>query len=240
MIGEIIARRLSLIGRLSEEDRRALERLPAQVRDLRPGEDILKEGDRPTVSIAVLEGFMYRYKISPQGGRQIHSFYPKGETPCFETVPMETMDNNLAAIAPTRVAVMAHGDLMEVLNSQPHLRTLVWRETLVQAAIFREWLSRNSQMLAHAKMAHLFCEIMVRSRSLGAAKGDSCALPISQQDLGDALGMTTVHVNRTLQLLRASGVVEFRSGVLHTPDLRKLMEIADFDPSYLHLRPEDV
>lgn len=121
------------------------------------------------------------------------------------------------------------------MDESPRVRTLIWRETLVQGAVVREWLTRNSQMLAHAQMAHLFCEIMTRARPAGLNRGTACDLPISQEDLADALGMTPVHVNRTLQVLRSTGSVDFRGGVLTVPDLDELMEAADFDPSYLHL-----
>ena len=91
-------------------------------------------------------------------------------------------------------------------------------------------------MLAHAQMAHLFCEIMTRARAAGLAQDDTCDLPITQEDLGDTLGMSTVHVNRTLMMLRAAGMVEFRGGKLTVLDWEKLVEIAEFDPTYLHLR----
>jgi hypothetical protein len=94
---------------------------------------------------------------------------------------------------------------------------------------------RNSQMLAHAQMAHLFCEMMLRSKAYGLAEGDTCNLPVTEEDLACALGMSTVHVTRTLMLLRSAGLAEFRDGRLTVRDTEKLAELAAFDPTYLHL-----
>jgi CRP-like cAMP-binding protein len=121
------------------------------------------------------------------------------------------------------------------METHPNLNALMWRETLVQASILRAWLMRNSQTQAHERMAHLFCEIMVRARAAGLTQGGTCELPITQEDLADALGMSVVHVNRTLMLLRATGAVEFRGGKLTVMDWEQLVEIAEFDGSYLHL-----
>ena len=237
MIGEIFVRHLALIGELSEADKAALMTLQGEIRDIRRGEDLLTVGDRPRESVCVISGMLHRYKTTPEGKRQIHSFYLPGDTPCLETVPIDVMDNSLAATAPSRVGIVPHPELFRVMSERPQVLHLLWRETLVQAAVFREWLTRNSQLLAHGQMAHFFCEIMVRARAHGIARGDSCELPITQEDLGDALGMSTVHVNRTLMVLRAGGLVEFQGGVLTVPDLERLMDMAEFDPTYLHLRP---
>jgi CRP-like cAMP-binding protein len=236
MIGETILRRLEQIGKLAEEDKAALLSLRGTTRKLKRGEDVLKEGEHPTEAVIVLSGLLLRYRFSPNGSRQIHSFYIPTDTPCLESMPMEVMDNSLAAAAPSHVGLVEHVELARVMDERPHLLTLIWRETLIQGALVREWLMRNSQMLAHAQMAHFFCEIMTRARAAGVADGDSCAFPITQEDLADALGMTTVHVNRTLQILRAGGLMEFRGGKLTVRDLPQLSEIAEFDPSYLHLK----
>ena len=112
----------------------------------------------------------------------------------------------------------------------------MWRQTLVQGAIVREWLMRNSNMPAHAAMAHLFCEMFTRSKAAGLVEGDTCDLPVTQEMLSDAVGLTPVHVNRTMMLLRDAGAVEWRGGKLRIIDWEKLSKTADFDPYYLHLR----
>jgi CRP-like cAMP-binding protein len=125
----------------------------------------------------------------------------------LETLHIGVMDNNLGAVAPSRIGLVPHPELFRVMDARPNVLALIWRETLIQASTFREWLMRNSQKLAHVQMAHFFCEIMTRARAAGLTHDDACDLPIRQDDLGDALGISTVHVNRTLMMLRAAGLV---------------------------------
>jgi CRP-like cAMP-binding protein len=235
-VGEILERHLGLIGPLSREDAAALHTLAFEVRDVGRGEDLLRHGDRPTTSVVVLGGFLQRYTISPQGRRQVHSVYMATDAPCLETINLDYMDNNLGALAASRVGIIPHSELHRVMAERPNLARLFWRETLVQASLFREWLVRNSQMLAHAQLAHFFCEMLTRAKAAGIADGDSMELPLTQEDLGDAIGMTSVHVNRTLAMLRTAGLAELRGGRLSVLDPARLEEVAEFDPSYLHLQ----
>lgn len=158
------------------------------------------------------------------------------DTPCLENLPMRVMDNTLGAVSPSQVGLVPHSELFRVFDAHPKVLMLAWRETLVQGAITRERLMRNSQMLAHAQVGHFFCEIMARARVAGLAWGDACDLPITRDHLADALGMSVVHVNRTLMILRTAGLADLQEGLLTVPSLEKLAEVADFDPSYLHLR----
>ena len=236
-IGNVLAKRLGLIGQLDREDREALASVRGKIRSVAGRQDVLKHGDHPTESVVVLTGLLYRYKITPDGRRQIHSFYLANETPSLEAIPLEIMDNNLAPVVDSTLGFIEHCEIERVIEDRPNLRKLIWRETLVQAAAFREWLTRNSQLPAHAAMAHLFVEMMMRAQALGIARGNSLDLPITQNDLADALGLSPVHVNRTLAALRGLGV-EFRNGVLTIENLPELEELAGFDPTYLHLHGE--
>jgi CRP-like cAMP-binding protein len=234
-IGETFILHLGLIGRLSEEDRAALMSLRGEFRDLKRGEDVLKDGDRPPHSVVVLSGLLQRYTLGPDGQRQIHSFYLPTDTPSLEAIHIGVMDNNLGALAPSRVGLVPIPELLRVMEAHPNLNALMWRETLVQAAILRAWLMRNSQTQADERMAHPFCEVITRARAAGLVEDDGCDLPVTQEDLGDALGLSLVHVNRTLMLLRTTVAVEFRSGRLRVRNWDQLLEIAQFDGSYLHL-----
>jgi CRP-like cAMP-binding protein len=146
------------------------------------------------------------------------------------------MDNNLGAAIDSRVGLIPNEQLYEIIDQRPEVRKLIFRETLVQAAVFREWLMRNSNMPAHACMAHLFCELFTRAKAAGLLAGNSFDLPITQETLSDAIGLTPVHVNRTLMLLRDTGAVEWRNGRVTVHDWNKLSATADFNPDYLHLR----
>ena len=235
-VGEALARHLSCLGEMTPDDRAAVSALDGEIRDVARHQDLLRLGDRPTNSIVVLSGFLHRYTIGPEGARQIHSFYIPTDAPCLETLHIDFMDNNLAACVDSRVGLIAHRDLLRIMDERPDVQKLVWRETLVQAAVFREWLMRNSQMPAHAALAHFFCEMFTRARAAGQADGESCPLPITQELLADAVGLTPVHTNRSLMLLRDTGIVEWRSGRLTVRDWERLAELAQFDPAYLHLR----
>lgn len=235
-VGEILARHLMSFGELPAADRAALAALEAEVRDLPRLTDVLRSGDRPTHVVVVLSGLLYRYGVGPEGGRQIHSFYLPTEAPSLETLYIDYMDNNLGAVVHSKVGLISHDQLYRLIDERPEIRKLIWRQTLVQGAIFREWLARNSNMPANASLAHLFCEMFTRAEAAGLTTDHSCALPLTQELVADALGLTPVHTNRTLQALRETGAVEWRGGRLTVSDWLKLLEIARFDPRYLHLR----
>ncbi len=208
----------------------------AEVLDVRRLGDLLRTGDHPTNVVVVLSGFLYRYTIGPEGARQVHSFYLPTEAPCLETLYLDYMDNNLGAVVDSRVGLIPHEELYRIIDERPEARKLLWRQTLVQGAVFREWLVRNSNMSAHAALAHLFCEMFTRAKAAGLNDGDNCDLPLTQEFVADALGMTSVHTNRTLKVLRDTGAVDWRAGRLTIFNWNRLQEMADFDPAYLHLR----
>ena len=234
-IGDAFVRHLSFFGELSQHDRTALLALTGTERTLERGEDLLRVGDRPTYSVVVLSGMLRRYTMTAAGNRQVDAFYLATDTPSLETLHIDVVDNYLGAVCPSRVGMVPHRDLFDLMRYSENLTGLFWRETLVQAAAMREWLSRNSQMLAHAQMAHLFCEMMLRSKAAGLSDGQSCEFPVTQEDLAEALGMSNVHVNRTLMMLRGTGLVEHERKVLTIPDFDRLADVGGFDPRYLHL-----
>jgi CRP-like cAMP-binding protein len=235
-IGERLARHLECFGTMPAEDRAAVVALDGEVRAVPRMRDVYRVGDRPTDVVLVLSGFLFRYSLGADGGQQVHSFYMAGEAPDLETLYLDYMDNNLGAAIDSEVALIPHEAIYRLLDDFPGARKLMWRQTLVQASVFREWLVRNSHLTADGALAHLLCEIHVRGKAAGLADGWTCPLPLSQELVSDALGMTAVHVNRMMQLLRRSGAVEWRSGVLTIRDWERLSELAAFDPKYLHLR----
>ncbi len=235
-LGELLARHLSCLGDLPEPDRSAVCALGGEIVELGRLRDQLREGERPTDVVIVLSGLLYRYTIGPEGARQIHSFYLPNEAPCLETLYIDYMDNNLGAVVDSRIGLIPHDQLYDVIDRFPEARKLLWRQTLVQGAVFREWLVRNSSLPADAAMAHFFCEMFTRARAAGLVEDDSCELPLTQELVADALGLTAVHVNRTLQLMRAGGLLEWRGRRLTVPDFDRLAKVADFRPHYLHLR----
>lgn len=236
IVGQALAFHLGLIGDLSAEDRQAVTALRGEVRDLRRNGDILKKGDVPDESVVVLKGLLLRYSVTPEGTKQIHSFYLQTDAPCLETLYMDYMDNSLAAAIDSTIGIIPHDQLYALIDERPGVRKLLWRQTLIQAAIFREWLMRNSKLPAHAAVAHLFCEMYMRATAARLVTDNSFDFPITQETLAEALGLSPVHTNRTVMLLRDAGTVDWRGGKLTVKDWEKLSSTAEFDPHYLHLR----
>ena len=236
VIGETLVKHLGRVGDLSPEDRKAVLDVKGEVRLTRRHEDIVKAGSVPAFCVLVLRGFLQRYTSRRDGSRQIHSFYIAGDAPSMESLHLERMDSNLCAVVNSEVALIPHAEILALMAERPALQALVWRSALTQSSLYREWLMRNSRLPADAGMAHLFCEMFIRSNVGGLVDQDSCEMPLTQEMLADALGLTGVHVNRTLQGLRETGLVDHKNGRLFVHDVRKLASFADFEPSYLHLR----
>lgn len=235
MIGQALLTHLSNVGDLSDADREAVLGLTGEVRHFRRYEDIVRAGDAPGVSIVVIRGFLQRYVSRRDGSRQIHSFYIPTDAPSLESLHLDRMDSNICAITTSEIGLVPHSTLHDLMYTHPNILKLIWRSVLVQSSIYREWLMRNSRLPADGAMAHLFCEMHARCSAAGLVSGNGCDVPLTQEMLADALGLTGVHVNRTLQTLRDTGFVEHKSGKLHVHDFDRLAAIADFDPAYLRL-----
>jgi CRP-like cAMP-binding protein len=220
---------------LSGEERAALANLPMHVVTFPAGQDIVREGDRPSRSFAVLEGFVAIHKVTEMGHRQVMAYQVPGDVPDFQSLHLRVLDFNISTITPCRIGFVEHDVVRKLFSDHPRLGDVFWRATLIEAAMLREWMLNNSQRDAYARLAHLFCELLVRLEVVGLAEDHSCAFPLTQVELGDALGLSTVHVNRTLQALRGEGLLTLGSGRLTVNDWPRLKAAAGFDPSYLHL-----
>ena len=236
MIGQVLLDHLSTVGELCPRDREAVLEVQGEIRTFRRHEDISKAGCEPAFSAVVVTGFIQRHVSRRDGSRQIHSFYIPGDAPSLESLHLDYLDSNLSAVVPSEVALIPQDDLHDLMNARPNVQALIWRSSLAQSAVYREWLMRNSRLAADGAMAHLFCEIYKRSSAAELLDRNSCEMPLTQEMLGDALGLTGVHVNRTLQQLRDTGMVDHKSGRLWVHDFQRLAEFADFDPVYLHVR----
>ncbi|NNM72733.1 Crp/Fnr family transcriptional regulator [Enterovirga aerilata] len=229
-----LVRKLESIVELAPEEREGLRTLPLTIRDLRPQQDIVHEGDRPTQSCLVLEGFALRYKLVGGHRRQILAFHIPGEIPDLQSLHLKTMDHSLATLTAARIGFIQHRALHDLMARHPRLTGVFWRETLIDAAIFREWMVGLGRRRAPARIAHFFCEMFVRLDAIGLAKDRVIRLPVTQEELGDALGLSAVHTNRSLQELRSQNLFTFEGGRLVINDWEGLKRAADFDPLYLH------
>ena len=230
-----LIRKLENVFRLTDEEKAADANLPIQVADIRADQDIVREGDRPSRCCLVLEGFTCTYKVTGQGKRQIMAFHIPGDIPDLQSLHLKVLDNSLGTITRCRVGFIQHEALRDLCQRQGRITSAFWRETLIDAAVFREWMVSIGRREALARVAHLFCEVLLRMRAVGLTQGDTCDWPITQAEIGDALGLSTVHVNRTLQELRAAGLIRLEDRTLTVLNWEELKRVGDFDPTYLHL-----
>lgn len=232
----MLIRKLDSIAELTDEDRQTLAALPLQIRDLQADEDATRDGDVPRTCCLLIEGFMHRYKLLPDGKRQILAFHTPGDIPDLQSLGLNVMDHSMAALVPCKVGHISHDNLRAAMRRSPGVAEALWRDTLIDAAIFRAWITALGQRSAYGHMAHLLCELFTRLRAVGMTSEDACKLPITQAELGDALGLSTVHVNRTLMELRGGGLITLDKGRLTILNWNGLAAAAQFDPTYLHLR----
>jgi CRP-like cAMP-binding protein len=233
-----LIRKLDSIFTLTDDERQALENLPMQVMVIKEGQDIVREGDSPTRSCLVLSGFTCTYKMTGDGKRQIVAFNLPGDVPDLQSLHLTVLDNSISTISQCRVGFITHEALRDICERYPRITAAFWRETLIDAAVFREWVLNVGRREAYSRMAHVLCELVVRLRAVGLVEDHACDLPITQSEFADALGVTTVHVNRVLQQLRADGLIDLKGDRLVVPDWESLKQAGDFDPTYLHLKKE--
>jgi CRP-like cAMP-binding protein len=237
MVSPLI-RKLEQRDRVSDEEKQVLENAIGKVREVGADEDIIKEGDRPGESCLLLEGFAARYKVLSTGRRQITDFHVVGDFVDLHSFLLKTMDHGILALTQCRVGLVPHATLTEITEKYPHLARLLWLNTLIDSAVHREWLTAMGRRPANGHLAHLICELFLRLKIVGQADNGTIQLPITQAELGDALGLSTVHVNRVLQSLRADGLVRWQGSSLTILDWDRLQEVAEFTPTYLNLQHE--
>jgi CRP-like cAMP-binding protein len=230
-----LLRKLESIGDPTDAEQRALAGLRATIKTLDAEEDIVCEGDRPTIVCLILEGFACRYAMVPSGRRQILSFHIPGDIPDLQGLFIKVMDHNLATLTPARVALIPHDAMRNLIDRNSRIAHLLWRDSLVDAAIFRKWIVGMGRRTAYARFAHVICEFATRMHAVGLMEKNVCAMPFRQADIADALGLSNVHVSRVLGRLRRQGLFTWQDGVLTIRNWRKLQKAAEFDPSYLQL-----
>lgn len=233
---EVLIRNLKEHSQLADEDLAEINNLSCSVRTLVPNEDFIRQGDDPEHAALVVVGMVARYHLLRGGRRQYLSFHLAGDLPDSQGLFIERMDHALCAIGAASIAFIPHRELLRAFKRRPTLGFAIWRETLMDAAIFREAITRNSAKPMLARMAHLFCELFYRARVAQLNVGNKVQVPISLIQLGEALGMAIATVNRALQRLRASGSIEFHDGELVVLKWRELQRLADFNPDYLHMK----
>ena len=232
----ILVRKLEEHSRLTTDDRKAVLSLNYGTRELQSNEDLIRQGDNPSVSALVTSGIVARYHLLRNGKRQYLSFHLTGDMPDSQALFIEEMDHAVCAIGPASVALIEHSELLSTFKRRPSVGFAIWRETLIDAAIFREAITNNGARTRIARMAHLFCELYYRAKSSGLTEDGILHAPISLVQLGETLGMSIATVNRTLNELRKSRMVDFHRGILHVKHWDRLAKTGQFNPMYLHLK----
>ena len=210
--------------------------MPLVGKELTPGQQIELEGTEPSRCCLVVEGLLRRYSIVSNGNLQTLSIHVPGDIPDLQGLHLRTMDHTLASIGRSKIAMIAHRDILDVLRKAPRLVSLFWRESLVDAAVARAWVKVLGGQDACGRLAHLACELYVRMNVMGLVRDNSYPLPLTQVQLGETIGASVVHVNRILKKMRADGLLEHKEGRLFILNWDDLSEAADFDPGYLNLR----
>lgn len=231
-----LIRKLESITTLSDVERATIEMLPVKVRALSARQDIVRDGDTASQSCLILEGWSCRYKMIEDGKRQVFSFHIAGDIPDLHSLHIPLMDHNLATVTAATVAFIPHEALHDLTARFPGIAAKLWRETLVDAAIFRQWMMSMGRRDAFDHMAHLLCELYLRQEAVGLASDHRCPMPLSQVELADAMGLSNVHVNRVLQEMRGRGMLTLSRNTLVIQAWDDLVRTAEFDPTYLQLR----
>lgn len=230
-----LIRKLEQHGPLSDEEKQVLQHITARTVVYQPREDIVPEASTPSHSSLIVSGFAIRQNHSLDGRRQITAFHVPGDFADLHSFLLNPIDDGVAALTTCTVSQVPHSDLKEITKNYPYLTRVLWLTTLIDGAVHRAWMTTLGRMEARERLAHFLCELRDRLGSMGMMKEDSYELPITQEELGDAFGMTTVHVNRVLQGLRADGLITSRGRTLVIDDWERLQQVGQYIPDYLHI-----
>ncbi|HJR83261.1 MAG TPA: Crp/Fnr family transcriptional regulator [Sphingomicrobium sp.] len=228
-------KKLRIRDHISAEEEAAIRSMVSEVREYRADQVVVRRNQELKESLLLLDGWIARTKDLSDGGRQISELQFAGDFTDLHGFTLKRLDHNIATLTPCRVGIASHERIRETLDRFPHLGRVYWLMTNIDAAIHREWTVSLGRRSALGRMAHLFCEIRERLRVVGLADNDSYEFPLTQQELGECLGLTAVHVNRTLQEMRRRELIEVESRRVRILDVPRLKSAGDFDPYYLYL-----
>jgi CRP-like cAMP-binding protein len=230
-----MVRKLGTREEFTQDDREAIFALPFSRRRLDAGQYIVWDGDKPQNSCLLLSGYAYRHKHAGNGGRQILSFHMKGDLVDLQNSLLGTADHNVQMLTPGEVAVIPVDAVRDLAFKHPSVGMAMWYETLVEGSVFREWVLNIGRRDARTRIAHLLCEFAMRLETADLGQQTAYELPITQEQLADAVALTSVHVNRTLMKLEDEGLIQRSKRVISITDWKALVKVADFEPRYLHL-----
>ncbi|HEX8400393.1 MAG TPA: Crp/Fnr family transcriptional regulator [Allosphingosinicella sp.] len=235
---EILVRNLELRTRLSAEDRDAVMALPYTLRTLEPSSYTVREADPPEACAVLISGFAYRQKLTGDGARQIVALHIPGDALDFQNLFLDVSDHSVQMLTRAEVAFVPREDLQALARSRSGVGHAILVKILVEASVFREWVLNVGRRDSRARLAHLLCELAVRLDAEGLAQEYGYELPMTQEQLADAVGLTPVHVNRTLKALEAEGLITRTRRNISFPNWQQMRRVGDFNQRYLHLEPQ--
>ncbi len=228
-------RNLELRARLSDGDREAILALPYTLRTLDHATYTIREGDPPRECAVLVTGFAFRQKLTGDGARQIIALHLPGDALDFQNLYLEVSDHSVQMLTRGDVAFVPRKEFQELARDRPAVGHAILIKTLVEASIFREWVLNVGRRKARERMAHVLCELGSRLDAIGFTHEHGYELPMTQEELADALGLTPVHVNRTLKALESEGLIVRTRRSISFPNWERMRDVADFNDRYLHL-----
>ncbi len=231
---QLLARKLNLHHRLSDRDQRAILGLPHKIRRLEAQSYIMREGDLPDRCAVLVQGYAIRHKLTGDGSRQILAINIPGEALDFQNLFLEEADHNVQMLSRGVIAEVPREAIEALIASHFEVGRSILITTLVEASIFREWVVNIGRRDSRSRIAHLLCEFAYRLNPRDLNADAFYELPITQEQLADATGLTAVHVNRVLQALQREGLIERDRRMIRFPSWERMQDAADFNPRYLH------
>ena len=229
-----MVRRLERRSPLGQSDREALIALPHTLRKLPAGAHIVRDGDSPEYCTLLLSGFAYRYKLTGEGGRQIISLHVAGEFLDLQNSFLGVADHSVQMLTEGEAAFVPPAAIEELALNRPAIARALWIDSLIDASIFREWVVNVGRRDSRARVAHILCEFSIRLEAAGLAQNHRYELPMTQEQLADAVGLTSVHVNRVLKQLGEEGLISRDRRSIVIEDWKRMREAGDFNERYLH------
>ena len=239
-MGNPFVQKLCRLASLTASEALAVEQATRGDRSYSARHDLIREGDEPGPMFVILEGWACRYKILPNGTRQIMAFLMPGDACDLHIKLLAEMDHSIQTITAAKVVTVSRATMDRLMHEHPNVAAAMYSAQLIDEGIMRAWIVSMGRRSSTERVAHLICELYLRARNIGLTGEGEFALPLSQLVLADALGMTAVHINRVLKELRLAGAMALKRGSVTILDPIKLVQIAGFDENYLHRRLRQV
>ena len=230
-----LVRKLESFTILSDGDRTVLEGISGHPRTVAARTDLIREGDKPKSLFLILEGMACRHKVRVTGARQIMAYLLPGDLCDLDVTLLNAMDHTITTLSACKVVYIAPETISDLTAHYPQIARALRMSTLVDEATLREWLMGVGCRSGVERIAHLFCELMVRMQAVRLVSEDGFAFPLTQAILAETIGLSSVHLNRMLQELRRERLITLRRGRLTILDMPRLKALAEFKANYLHL-----